>query len=43
MDKLISINKLDTHLTNLKTQISSELGVEISFRSKEKNLKLIIN
>lgn len=42
-DKEISINKLDTHLTNLKNELSNNLGVFINFQSKDKKLKLIIN
>ena len=42
-DKDISINKLDTHLTNLKNELSNNLGVFINFQSKDKKLKLIIN
>ena len=42
-DKDISINKLDTHLTNLKNDLSNNLGVYINFQSKDKKLKLIIN
>lgn len=42
-DKNISINKLDTHLTNLKKFLLEELDFKINFSSFEKNLKLIIN
>ena len=42
-DKDISINKLDTHLTNLKNQLKKELGIEINFQSNDKILKLMIN
>ena len=42
-DKDISINKLDTHLTNLKNLISDELKFDVNFKSLDKNLKLIIN
>ena len=42
-DKEISINKLDTHLTNLKNLIFDELKFKINFKSLDKTLKLIIN
>ena len=42
-DKTISINKLDTHLTNLKSLLIDELNLKINFRSENKKLKLIIN
>lgn len=42
-DKTISINKLDTHLTNLKSLLIDELNLKINFRSEDKKLKLIIN
>ena len=42
-DKIISINKLDTHLTNLKNLLLEEFDFKINFSSFEKNLKLIVN
>jgi len=42
-DKEISINKLDTHLTNLKNLIFDELKFKINFKSLDKTLKLIVN
>lgn len=42
-DKTISINKLDTHLTNLKSLLIDELNLKINFKSTDKKLKLIIN
>ena len=42
-DKDISINKLDTHLTNLKNQLKKDLGMNAYFQSQDKKLKLIIN
>lgn len=42
-DKTISINKLDTHLTNLKSLLIDELNLKINFKSADKKLKLIIN
>ena len=42
-DKEISINKLDTHLTNLKSLILDKLKFEFKIRSLDKTLKLIIN
>ena len=42
-DRNISINKLETHLTNLKTHINSNLDININFQSQNKILKLIID
>ena len=42
-DKDISINKLDTHLTNLKNQIYDNLRLQLQINSKNNLLKLIIN
>tara|TARA_B100001057_G_scaffold131689_1_gene130934 strand:- start:616 stop:1143 length:528 start_codon:yes stop_codon:yes gene_type:complete len=42
-DRNISLNKLDTHLTNLKTHINSNLNIKINFHSQNKILKLIID
>lgn len=42
-DKDIFLNKLDTHLTNLKNQISNELGFDLNFSSKSGILKLCID
>ncbi len=42
-DKDIFLNKLDTHLTNLKNQIYNDLNYEIRFSSKSGILKLSIN
>ena len=42
-DKDISINKLDTHLTNLKNQLKRDLGITANFQSQDKTLKLLIN
>lgn len=42
-DKDISINKLDTHLTNLKNQIYDNLKLQLQVNSKNNLLKLIIN
>ena len=42
-DKDLSINKLDTHLTNLKNQFAKKLEFNLSFISNSRNLKLIIN
>ena len=42
-DKNISINKLDTHLTNLKNQIIRELDLKITFHSNKKNLQLSVD
>ena len=42
-DKDISINKLDTHLTNLKNQLKKDLSMTANFQSQDKNLRLLIN
>jgi len=42
-DKDISINKLDTHLTNLKNQIAKDLNFNLKFSSKSSLLKLVID
>tara|TARA_B100001057_G_scaffold360221_1_gene362519 strand:+ start:4269 stop:4799 length:531 start_codon:yes stop_codon:yes gene_type:complete len=42
-DKTIFINKLDTHLTNLKKKLSQEVGIKTNFQSHSKILRLIIN
>ena len=42
-DKLIYINKLDTHLTNLKKKLKQELDIKVNFQSQKKNLRLLIN
>ena len=42
-DKLIYINKLDTHLTNLKKKLKQDLEINVNFQSQKKNLRLLIN
>lgn len=42
-DKTISINKLDTHLTNLKNKLKLDLDLKINFQSQNKNLRLLID
>ena len=42
-DKEVSINKLDTHLTNLKNQLKKELDLSINFQSHDKTLRLLID
>ena len=42
-DKDISMNKLDTHLTNLKNQLKNDLGITANFQSQDKTLRLLIN
>ena len=42
-DKDIFLNKLDTHLTNLKNQLAKEIGFELNFSSKLGILKLCID
>ena len=39
-DKEIAINKIDTHLTNLKNNLLSEIGLKINFRSDEMRICL---
>ena len=41
--KDVSMNKLDTHLTNLKNQIIKDLDIIINFQSQDKTLKLLID
>mgnify|MGYP001258763800 CR=1 FL=1 len=42
-DKSIYINKLDTHLTNLKKKLNQELNLKVNFQSHNKKLQLLIN
>jgi DNA-binding response OmpR family regulator len=42
-DKEVSINKLDTHLTNLKNQLKSDLDLYVNFQSQNKILRLLID
>ncbi len=42
-DKSIYINKLDTHLTNLKKKLNQELNLKIYFQSHNKKLRLLID
>ena len=42
-DKSIQINKLDTHLTNLKNKLNDELNLNVNFQSHEKKLRLLID
>ena len=42
-DKNIFINKLDTHLTNLKNQLIKDLDMKVTFQSQDKILKLLVN
>jgi hypothetical protein len=42
-DKSIHINKLDTHLTNLKKKLDQELNLKIYFQSQNKILRLLVN
>ena len=43
VDKDIYMNKLDTHLTNLKNKIRQGLLKEIKFLTKNNNLYLVSN
>ena len=40
-DKSIQINKLDTHLTNLKNKLNDDLDLNVNFHSHEKKLRLL--
>ena len=42
-DKSVYINKLDTHLTNLKKKLHEELDLKINFQSQNKTLRLLID
>jgi len=42
-DKDVSMNKLDTHLTNLKNEIYDGLQIDLNFSSKNNFIKLVIN
>ena len=42
-DKDIYINKLDTHLTNLKNKINSDLSYDLKFTSSKGRIYLISN
>jgi len=42
-DKNIQINKLDTHITNLKNKLNNDLGFDLNLVSISGNLKLIID
>ena len=42
-DKNIQLNKLDTHLTNLKNLFEKEFNYNLNFFSKQSIIKLLIN
>ena len=42
-DKNIQINKLDTHITNLKNRIKNELFLDLPVSTQSGNLKLMID
>ena len=42
-DKEIFLNKLDTHLTNLKKSLFNDIGYDLNFSSKSGIIKLAIN
>ena len=42
-NKDYSVNKLDTHLTNLKKKLKTEIEVDIQIKSIDKNITLIID
>lgn len=39
-DKEIAINKIDTHLTNLKNNLLNEIGLKVKFRTDQKYVHL---
>ena len=41
--KVIFFNKLDTHITNLKNNLSEEIGYDLKFSSKFGIIKLATN
>jgi len=42
-NKDYSVNKLDTHLTNFKKKLKTEIDVDIQIKSIDKNITLIID
>lgn len=42
-DKSTYINKLDTHLTNLKKKLNQDLNLLINFQSQNRKLRLLID
>lgn len=42
-NKDYSVNKLDTHLTNFKKKLKTEINVDIQIKSIDKNITLIID
>ena len=43
LDKEVQINKLETHLTNLKTKIKTKLNINLNISSNEGKINLRIN
>lgn len=43
IDKDIQINKLDTHLTNLKNKLRNEINFDVKFSSNRGKISLILN
>ena len=42
-DKNVQINKLDTHITNLKNKVADELKIDLEIISSSGTLKLVID
>ena len=43
LDKEVQINKLDTHLTNLKNLFKDNLNYDLNFKSNSGNLTFLFN
>ena len=43
LDKDLQMNKLDTHITNLKNKVNGDLNLDLNFTSNSGTLKLIID
>ena len=43
LDKDLQMNKLDTHITNLKNKINGDLSLNLNFTSNSGTLKLVID
>jgi len=43
LDKEIQVNRLDTHLTNLKKKIKNEINKDLNFQTVKGKINLIIN
>lgn len=43
LDKDLQMNKLDTHITNLKNKVNGDLSLNLNFTSNSGTLKLVID